>query len=71
MLFFSLQNVMSEPFEPSPFMPAVPGGFDNELDPMASRQQKAQDDVTFRMVTNEKESNTKESNVAKIKVVVC
>lgn len=71
MLFFSLQNVMSEPFEPSPFMPAVPVGFDNELDPMASRQQKAQDDVTFRMVTNEKESNTKESNVAKIKVVVC
>ncbi|KAJ8620571.1 hypothetical protein MRB53_029100 [Persea americana] len=64
------ENVMSEPFEPSPFMPAVPGGFDNELDPMTSRQQKAQDDVTFRTVTNEKESNTKESNVAKIKVVV-
>lgn len=62
---------MSEPFEPSPFMTTVPGGFDNEFDPTISRQQKAQDDATFRLSANEKESNTKESNLAKIKVVVC
>lgn len=66
-LLFSWQHVMPEPFEPSP---TIPKGYDYELDAMASRQQKEQTDSTFRLSVNDKESTAKESNLAKIKVVV-
>lgn len=66
------QHVISEPFEPSPFMPGAPRAFDNDFNVMPSRQQKGQTeaDSSVGFLTNEKE-NTRENNVAKIKVVVC
>ncbi|KAF9622088.1 hypothetical protein IFM89_029372 [Coptis chinensis] len=65
------QHVMPESFEPSPFMPPVTRGFDNDFDAETSRQQRGQvADVSNRLQTNEKEITTKESNLAKIKVVV-
>ncbi|XP_042517905.1 kinesin-like protein KIN-13A [Macadamia integrifolia] len=63
------EHVMSEPFEPSPFMP-VSKGFEDDFDGTSSRQQRVQTDVSTRLPTNEKEASIKESNVAKIKVVV-
>ncbi|KAG9443784.1 hypothetical protein H6P81_015124 [Aristolochia fimbriata] len=69
-------HVMSEPFEPSPFMPAVSGrGFDDDVDANNSRQQRGQADA-LRLSTYEKdrfiekETTSKEGNLAKIKVVV-
>ncbi|RWR76516.1 kinesin-like protein KIN-13A [Cinnamomum micranthum f. kanehirae] len=56
-----------EPFEPSP---TVPKGYDYEFDAMTTRQQKGQADSTFRLSVNDKESSAKDSNLAKIKVVV-
>ncbi|KAJ8636395.1 hypothetical protein MRB53_010662 [Persea americana] len=56
-----------EPFEPSP---TVPKGYEYELDAMTSRPQKGQADSTVRLSVNDKESSAKESNLAKIKVVV-
>ncbi|CAK9138984.1 unnamed protein product [Ilex paraguariensis] len=66
------EHVISEPFEPSPFMPAVTEAFDSDFDVMTSRQQRGQvdDDAPVGLPTNGKENNTKENNVAKIKVVV-
>ncbi|KAL5983757.1 Kinesin-like protein KIN-13A [Asimina triloba] len=71
------EHVMSEPFEPSPFMPAVTRGFDDDFDTITtSRPQKAQADAAVRLSTSEKEPAppappaSKESNLAKIKVVV-
>lgn len=66
------QHVISEPFEPSPFMPGATRAFDNDFNVMTSRPQKGQTeaDPSVGFLTNEKE-NTKENNVAKIKVVVC
>ncbi|KAK1318478.1 Diatom spindle kinesin 1 [Acorus calamus] len=63
------EHVMSEPFEPSPFMPPLTRGFD-EFDTMTGRQQRGQVDGSIRLSANEKESSGKESNLAKIKVVV-
>ena len=65
---FSWQHVMTEPFEPSPFMPSR--DFDDDFDALSSRQQGPVDG-NFRAPVNEKETSAKESNVAKIKVVVC
>ena len=66
-----MQHVISEPFEPSPFMP---GGkeFEDELNLTSNRQQRVlpDPDPSFPLAQSEKES-TKENNVAKIKVVVC
>lgn len=64
---------MTDPFEPSPFMPAVSKEFDSVVDMMTSRQQRGQTDADSSVAfpTIEKENNTKESNVAKIRVVVC
>ncbi|MQM12826.1 hypothetical protein Taro_045745 [Colocasia esculenta] len=62
------EHVMSEPFEPSPFMPG--GSFDDDFDATTSRQQKGQGDSSNKLSTMEKEPIGKESNVAKIKVVV-
>ncbi|XP_073136792.1 kinesin-like protein KIN-13A [Henckelia pumila] len=65
-------HVISEPFEPSPFMPAVTTTFETDYDEIASRQQRVQTDVeaAAESLTNEKENNSRENNVAKIKVVV-
>ncbi|CAA2983188.1 kinesin KIN-13A [Olea europaea subsp. europaea] len=65
-------HVISEPFETSPFMPAVSNAIESDFDMMANRLQKVQTDVDAPVVfyTNEKESSTRENNVAKIKVVV-
>ncbi|XP_010269545.1 PREDICTED: kinesin-like protein KIN-13A [Nelumbo nucifera] len=64
------EHVMSEPFEPSPFIPSVTRGFDDDFDGITSRQPKNQTDASIRLPTTEKESSAKESNLAKIKVVV-
>lgn len=58
---------MSEPFEPSPFMHTR--GFDNDDDAGPSKQQGLADS-NVRSSVSEREISTKESNVAKIKVVV-
>lgn len=54
-------------------MPAVSNAIESDFDMMANRLQKVQTDVDASVVfyTNEKESSTRENNVAKIKVVVC
>ncbi|KAI3469381.1 hypothetical protein Pfo_026044 [Paulownia fortunei] len=65
-------HVISEPFEPSPFMPAVTKAFESDFDGIASRQQRGQTDAEAPagLSANEKENSTRENNVAKIKVVV-
>lgn len=70
---FYFQHVITEPFEPSPFMPAVTKAFDSDFEDMSNRQQRGQADGDALAVlpTNEKESSSRENNVAKIKVVVC
>ncbi|PQM42733.1 kinesin-like protein KIN-13A [Prunus yedoensis var. nudiflora] len=64
------EHVIPEPFEPSPFMP---GGkaFDDEFNLTSGRQQRVlpDPDAPVPVAQSEKES-TKETNVAKIKVVV-
>ncbi|KAM0962708.1 hypothetical protein ACFX14_021819 [Malus domestica] len=64
------EHAISEPFEPSPFMP---GGkaFEDELNLTSNRQQRVlpDPDPSIPLAQSEKES-TKENNVAKIKVVV-
>ena len=66
-----VQHVMSEPFEPSPFMPSGARAFDNDLNVATGGQQRGQEaDASVSYQTNEKES-ARENNVAKIKVVVC
>ncbi|KAL3505728.1 hypothetical protein ACH5RR_031110 [Cinchona calisaya] len=66
------EHVISEPFEPSPFMPAASKAFDSDFEVMTSQQQKGQTDADAQsgLLTNEKDSSTRENNVAKIKVVV-
>ncbi|XP_008800824.2 kinesin-like protein KIN-13A [Phoenix dactylifera] len=61
------EHVMSEPFEPSPFMHTR--GFDNDDGAVPSKQQGLADS-NIRSSVSEREISTKESNVAKIKVVV-
>lgn len=53
-------------------MPAVTKAFDSDFEVMTSRQQRGQTDGDALPVlpTNEKD-NSRENNVAKIKVVVC
>ncbi|KAL5852397.1 hypothetical protein ACOSQ3_007515 [Xanthoceras sorbifolium] len=66
------EHVISEPFEPSPFMPGVSQGFENDFNVTTGCQQKdqADADVSVPVFTNEKENTARENNVAKIKVVV-
>ncbi|XVF62580.1 hypothetical protein PTKIN_Ptkin09bG0019800 [Pterospermum kingtungense] len=67
------EHVISEPFEPSPFMPGVNKAFENEFNVTTSQQQKEQSDADASaslFSANEKEISTRENNVAKIKVVV-
>lgn len=71
--FSSLQHVMTDAFEPSPFMPAGSlKGFENDFSTTSSRQQKEQNDSdpSIPFSSTEKESSTRENNVAKIRVVV-
>lgn len=67
------EHVMSEPFEPSPFVPGLTNSCDDDIAMVGGKQQteQLQADLDFSTVlpTSEKE-NIKESNVAKIKVVV-
>ncbi|KAM7467101.1 hypothetical protein LguiB_014663 [Lonicera macranthoides] len=66
------EHVVTESFEPSPFVPAVTEVFDIDIDTMTSRLQREKTDMqaSFGLSTNEKETNAREKNVAKIKVVV-
>ncbi|KAL6608243.1 hypothetical protein ACP70R_041306 [Stipagrostis hirtigluma subsp. patula] len=59
------EDVASEPFEPSPFMPKEMD--DDEDDVMSGSQQVPADNYA---TTSEKENTARENNVAKIKVVV-
>ncbi|XP_024022657.1 kinesin-like protein KIN-13A [Morus notabilis] len=65
------EHVMSEPFEPSPFIPSGTRGFDNDLNVVSGDQQRGQPDAdaSVSYPTNGKEI-PRENNVAKIKVVV-
>ncbi|ESQ48272.1 hypothetical protein EUTSA_v10020102mg [Eutrema salsugineum] len=62
------EHVITEPFEPSPFMPSVNKEFEEDFNPPANRQQRQQIDAEAlgSMPKSEKENNS----VAKIKVVV-
>ncbi|XP_022721932.1 kinesin-like protein KIN-13A [Durio zibethinus] len=67
------EHVISEPFEPSPFVPGVNKAFENEFNVTSSQQQKEQCDADASaslFSANEKEIGPRENNVAKIKVVV-
>lgn len=70
--FFSHQHVISEPFEPSPFIPSGTRTFDDELNIATTRQQRTQadEDALATLPVVEKENVARETNVAKIKVVV-
>ncbi|XP_010259584.1 PREDICTED: kinesin-like protein KIN-13A [Nelumbo nucifera] len=63
------EHVMSEPFEPSPFMPSFTRGFD-DFDGITTKRSRSQTETSTRLSTTEKETSTKESSLAKIKVVV-
>ncbi|GFY85097.1 P-loop containing nucleoside triphosphate hydrolases superfamily protein [Actinidia rufa] len=65
------EHVISEPFEPSPFMPGITEVFDDDFNVVTSRQERGQTDIDLSVgLPSEKESSTRENNVAKIKVVV-
>eukprot|EP00249_Psilotum_nudum_P022165 c28399_g1_i2 orf=163-2601(+) len=71
------EDSVPEPFEASPFVPVIGKGYDNETDllwsmnkPQLSRQSTNNDISPMRPAFIEKESNSKESGVARIKVVV-
>lgn len=63
---------MSEPFEPSPFIPSGTRAFEEEFNVASSRQQRSQADegAVAMLPVIEKENIARENNVAKIKVVV-
>lgn len=70
LIFFpSCQHVVSEPFEPSPFMPGDTRVFEDDFDPINSKLEsgEADTDASISLPMN----STRENNVAKIKVVVC
>uniref|UniRef100_A0A0E0KYM6 Kinesin-like protein n=1 Tax=Oryza punctata TaxID=4537 RepID=A0A0E0KYM6_ORYPU len=60
------EDVASEPFEPSPF---IPKEMDEDEDDMIPGSQQGPSD-NYNAVANEKENTARENNVAKIKVVV-
>lgn len=66
------EHVISEPFEPSPFMPGGTKEFEDDFNSVSIKQEggDAVADVSNFLPVNEKENNTRENNVAKIKVVV-
>ncbi|CAA7388823.1 unnamed protein product [Spirodela intermedia] len=62
------EHGISQPFESSPFMPG--GNFDSDFDIVTARPLKGQAENSSRLSAIEKEPSAKESNIAKIKVVV-
>ncbi|CAL0301612.1 unnamed protein product [Lupinus luteus] len=66
------EHVISEPFEPSPFIPGDNGVFEDDFDPINITLDRGEADVdaSISLPVNDKESSTRENNVAKIKVVV-
>ncbi|KAF6142599.1 hypothetical protein GIB67_015085 [Kingdonia uniflora] len=65
------EYIMHEEFEPSPFMPPATREFDSDFDVATCRQPRSQaSDVSNILQINEKEISTRESTLAKIKVVV-
>ncbi|XP_054822006.1 kinesin-like protein KIN-13A [Prosopis cineraria] len=66
------EHVISEHFEPSPFMPGGARVFEDGFNPVNSKQERGEADVdaSVSLPMNEKDSNTRENNVAKIRVVV-
>ncbi|RDX86662.1 Kinesin-like protein KIN-13A [Mucuna pruriens] len=66
------EHVVSEPFEPSPFMPGDTRVFEDNFNPINSKleSREADADASNSLPMNEKEYSTRENNVAKIKVVV-
>lgn len=65
--------MVTEPFEPSPFMPAVNKAFDSDFGALNSQQQREQIDAhaSAGVPESEKDNISRENNVAKIRVVVC
>ncbi|CAF2020818.1 unnamed protein product [Brassica napus] len=66
------EHVISEPFEPSPFMPSVNQAFEEDFSVPANQQQRQEQDAepSSPFPTSEKESSGRENSVAKIRVVV-
>lgn len=67
------EHSISEPFEQPPFIPSATKAFDSELDFTTSQQQKGQTDADAPSglpTTNDRDTITRENNVAKIRVVV-
>ncbi|KAJ1407654.1 P-loop containing nucleoside triphosphate hydrolase [Sesbania bispinosa] len=65
------EHVISEPFEPSPFMAGDTRAFEDDFNPINSKLEREVDaDASISLPMNEKENSTRENNVAKIKVVV-
>ncbi|CAJ2653921.1 unnamed protein product [Trifolium pratense] len=66
------EQVISEPFEPSPFIPGGTREFEDDFNSVSFKQGggEAIADASHFLPVNEKENNTRENNVAKIKVVV-
>ncbi|KAL1806675.1 hypothetical protein ACET3Z_029743 [Daucus carota] len=64
-------NALTEPFESSPFMTDVTEAVDNNFEVIPNQQQRGQaDGDTSRVLPTNEKDNTRENNVAKIKVVV-
>ncbi|CAO2821963.1 unnamed protein product [Amaranthus hypochondriacus] len=68
------EHVISEPFEPSPFMPGATTSFDVDINLSSNKQQRGQGqadaDAPALLTASDKETVPKENNVAKIRVVV-
>ncbi|XP_010548988.1 PREDICTED: kinesin-like protein KIN-13A [Tarenaya hassleriana] len=66
------EHVISEPFEPSPFMPNVNKALEEDFNLPASQQQRQETDAepSGSLPKGEKENSVRENNLAKIKVVV-
>ncbi|CAN6928311.1 unnamed protein product [Brassica oleracea] len=65
-------SLISEPFEPSPFMPSVNQAFEEDFSVPANQQQRQEQDAepSSPFPRSEKESSGRENSVAKIRVVV-
>ncbi|GAB2227464.1 hypothetical protein Droror1_Dr00009286 [Drosera rotundifolia] len=66
------EHVMTEPFEPSPSISALAKSFDDDITDATQQKEswRGDSDASNGLAFFEKETTTKEKNVAKIKVVV-
>ncbi|XP_057758023.1 kinesin-like protein KIN-13A [Arachis stenosperma] len=66
------EEVIAESFEPSPLLPADTRAFQDDFNPVNSKQEQgeADFDASISLPMNELDNSTRENNVAKIKVVV-